>query len=581
MQSHPAIRAEVEETRWSHFGRTDLVANKFDPFQKTFFIDGTAGASMFRLEGDLKNPYNPALELLKRNFSGYFALSMIPDDEKQKVLIIGPGGGRDVLVAKMAGSGEITGVEINGDMVAMARAHADYNGGIYSGMPGVKVVISEGRSYLKREGAQYDVIYLSIPITNTSRSPEGFALSESFLFTTDAIKDYLAHLTPNGRLIVVAHDPLELFKLLVMVLDAWEKEGVRLQEALKRIYTTGSPHFPVLVVKRSPIGQEEAQRIHDEIMNIRHYPSATTYIPGITQHAHRIPIDPDRIMEQGMMNEVILSMAEGKFVPEDVIEAVPFNMRPATDESPFFFKIEKGVPNILITLLVLSLIFSVWAFLSRIRDSYPVTISVGPDHTHAPFSRAVRFRILFASLGMGFMLVEIPLIQKFSLFLGEPTYSLSITVLSLLVGGGLGSMVSERLQHLEDRYTIGGPALLVALGVGAALGWSEMIFEWLLGERIVVRAAASAAMLIPLGFVMGIPFPSGIRLLSKTGMSTQIPLMWGINGAMSVTGSVGSMILAIQWGFTVALITGASLYLVVFLLFGTPTSWRRPTVMAS
>src|SRR5690606_38177404 len=165
---------QVIESRWSSFGRTDLV--RFPSFEDymDIYIDGTAGTPMYSFTGDIRDP-GPAVKALREQFPGYFPLLFLKEGSLRHALIIGPGGGRDVLLASLAGAERITAVEVNGDLVSMVRDWAHYNGGIYTDMDHVEVVVQEGRHFLKRGRDRYDVIMLTLPVTNTSRSPEGFS----------------------------------------------------------------------------------------------------------------------------------------------------------------------------------------------------------------------------------------------------------------------------------------------------------------------------------------------------------------------------------------------------------------------
>jgi MFS family permease len=178
-----------------------------------------------------------------------------------------------------------------------------------------------------------------------------------------------------------------------------------------------------------------------------------------------------------------------------------------------------------------------------------------------------RFVVLFSMLGLGFMLVEISLIQRFTLFLGQPVLSMAALLFSLLVGAGIGSICSGQLAsaRLIKGLTIASLFIVAILLVYTFL--LPLIFEQLLGLGLTVRWLATVAILLPLGFAMGFPFPLGIRLLREMSMENRIPWMWGINGICSVLGSVMTIAIAISLGFTEALLAGTICYFLVFLVF--------------
>jgi len=556
---HPFYNAQITETRWSHFGRTDLVRNTGDDSEMVFFIDGTAGASMYKFNGDFEKIRNNAVLKLKDNYTGYFPISLLPSEEKRSVLVIGPGGGRDILAAKLAGAEKIIAVEINPDLVELTRNYNNYNGGIFNQRENISVIVDEGRSFLKRSNKKFDIIFLSIPVTKTSRSPEGYALSENFLFTVDSINDYLEHLTENGRIIVVAHHDLEIFKLTFLALEAFKQRGITSQQALKHIYITGPPMHQVFVLKKSPITREEAEIIHNKAMLERHYQNESTFIPHISQHIHKIPMREGTVLSVQMLNEVILGMSEGRYNPEDLIKATNFDLKANSDNNPFFYKMRKGLPEAVSILLILSSILTVFALLIKPRFK--------PPRKRVLYSRDFLFRYLFFSIGAGFMLIEIPLIQKFTLFLGQPIYSLSTLLFSLLVGAGIGSYLSGRIRMVGFITKLIGASLIIAIMIILYLWIVPNVFDKLLGATIIVRILASVGLILPVGLVMGVPFPTGIRLIHSLDMTEQVPRMWGINGFSSVFGSVLAISLAIIWGFRASLIIGAFLYFLIFILF--------------
>ena len=238
LMNHPTADAQIIDTRWSAFGRTDLVMAKNRTDELVFFVDGSAGTAMYRFNGDPNSLTTHQIT----DFSGYVPIKLLSKEEKEKILIIG----REVLISILGGAKEITAIEANYDLVEMMKKHSDFNGGIYDNYPGVRVFAEEGRKFIRSADEKFDVIMLSIPVTKTSRSPEGYALTENYLFTSDSINDYLEHLTANGRLIVVAHNDVEILRLVFTSLAALKKQGISTEAAMNRIYAIGSEMFPVL-----------------------------------------------------------------------------------------------------------------------------------------------------------------------------------------------------------------------------------------------------------------------------------------------------------------------------------------------
>ena len=234
----PSLKGRIIETRWSAFGRTDLVEFSDHPEQMHIYVDGTAGTPMYSFSGDIGAP-GSAVSSLKADFPGYFPFLFLEEGEKNNALIIGPGGGRDILLALMGGVGQVTAVEVNEDIVDIVREYSWYNGGVYTSLDNVDIVVDEGRNFLKRQEDKYDIIMLSLPYTNSSRSLEGYALTENFLFTTNSISDYLERLTDEGRLVVVCHNDVEISRLLSISLATLSESGASNATAMKQLYIVG------------------------------------------------------------------------------------------------------------------------------------------------------------------------------------------------------------------------------------------------------------------------------------------------------------------------------------------------------
>jgi len=547
----PSIRGQIAETRWSAFGRTDLVKLLDYPEQMDIYLDGTAGSPMYRFNGNAAEP-GPVIDNLKSAFPGYFPFLSLREEERDDALIIGPGGGRDVLLALMGGVRDITAVEVNEDLVDMVRRHSSFNGGIYRDMKNVRVVVGEGRHFLKSQKAGYDLIMLSLPVTNTSRSLEGFALTENFLFTTEAVTDYLDHLNEEGRLLVVAHDDMEALRLLSISLAVFKTRGVGEKQAMNHIYMVGSEDYLVFVLRKKPFLQEEIGFLHQAMLQMGFQPGIS-FFPYI----------------QAPLNPVLMSLGRGERTAADVERLVgerAYNIAPVSDNDPFFYNFEKGMPKSVSLVLWASsfLLLLVAAFPFFMKNNGRMSPQENRSRRTGLLFRAV---LLFSMLGVGFMLIEISLMQKFALFLGRPVFSLAALLFSLLTGAGLGGLWSRGLPPARMTRGIASASLgvsVIVLGYNLVL---PVIFDRLLGLAFAIRIGVAIALLLPLGFCMGISFPLGIRMLKEARREDWIPWMWGINGLGSVLGSVLTIALAIRFGFAEALTVGAASYLVVFLLF--------------
>jgi hypothetical protein len=573
---------EVVETRWSAFGRTDLLIDKNESNQNEMlmFIDGSSGTAMYRFNGDINDTNNTVVRQIPLSFGGYFPF-LFP--EKDDVLIIGPGGGRDVLIAMMGGAGNITAVEINQDIVDIMRDYSWFNGGLYTDFSNIEVVVDEGRSFLKRSKEKYDIIMLSIPITKTSGSVSGYSLSENYLFTKESFKDYFDHLSNEGRLVIVPHDMNEVYKLTSITISMFQEMGKSENEAMKHIVVAGpgGHHgiggimFPSYIIKKTPFSYSESKEIHDLAMMIGYQHVFVPYNSPIMVDDHFYHWE-NSIMEF-----------------ETCMAPLQVDMRPPTDDSPFFYKFEKGIPPVLSSLIGYSLLISLIVlivpaiyraaiykeYVSKIknkskrvrrREKYLLNRSKSKKNS-MKFEKLNRvslskFVLYFSILGFVFMVIEISLFQKFILFLGHPTLSISVLLFSLLISSGLGSLYSNSFKMNTLLKKVSVISLIITCIIIVYIVILPFIFDVFLSADVIVRILITGILLFPLGFFMGIPFSSGISLMGRN-YKKDIPWMWGINGTFSVLGSAFAIMIAMTSGFTGGLITGAFGYFIIFIMF--------------
>jgi predicted membrane-bound spermidine synthase len=551
-----SFKGKIVETKWSPFGRTDLVVFSNYPDHMDIYLDGTAGSPMYRFNGNVNDP-GATIDNLKSSFPGYFPFLHLREEERNNALIIGPGGGRDILLVLMGGVEKVTAVEINRDLVDMVRSYSWFNGGIYTDLDNVAIVVDEGRSFLRRQEEKYDIIMLSLPVTNSSRSLEGYALTEDFIFTTDSINDYLNHLTDEGRLVVVGHNDAEILRLLSISLAALHKKDVSIESGMNRIYIVGSDDYQVFVLKKTPFEPMRVFPMYQALHQLE-LESNLAYFPYIRQ--------------AGAINPALMALADGMIVFEDFAKMVKergYDISPVTDDSPFFYKFDVGTPkpvslvfwsSVILLVIIILIPTLYWKRGATQREA-------SLKNTGLPDKGVLRSAALFSMLGMGFMLIEISLIQRFVLFLGYPVLSLAVLLCSLLGGAGMGSLWSGRFAPDKTERAIALTSLSI---VAMVLGYAYLlpiVFDQLLGLDLVIRVFASVLLLIPMGFSLGIPFPLGIRWLKARSLESHIPWMWGINGVSSVLGSVMTIVVAISFGITESLLVSAVCYLIIFLMF--------------
>ena len=545
---HQAIhefQGEIVETRWSSFGRTDVVAYQRLDYQMDIYLDGTAGSPMYKFHGDFDD-IPPWLAALLKEFPGSFAFGHLQEGEKDNALVIGPGGGRDIIILLLAGVKDIEAVEVNKDLVEIVKDKRSFNGGIYGDIPTVKIIVGEGRSYIKRKADKYDIIYLSLPVTNTSRSLEGFSLTENYLFTKEAIEQYLAHLTEEGRLVVVTHNDAELLRLLFTSLEVLTREGLDVSSAMSRIWVVSSGDYLVLVVKKTPFQPRDSIVAWNALLE-RGYIPRESFFPFLSENTG--------------LNPLLVALARGQFSPKKAMELVAqkgYEVRPVRDDSPFFFKLELGIPWPVRAVFYLAsgLTVVIWILpLLRRRKSSGV-----PKNVCLVKGEVASLGYLFFAIGAGFMTVEISVIQRLILAAANPVWATAIVILSLLLGGGIGSVFSER-KRVENLYR---PIAKTCLFIGLAIFLYEILLLPLLNTIYTWPSAARlvtiSLVLLPLGISMGLPFPLGVRLAGANQHPGMIPWLWATNSAASVFGSALTIILALKFGFRSAMFLAAVWY---------------------
>ncbi|MDW7740646.1 MAG: hypothetical protein SCJ97_11440 [Bacillota bacterium] len=532
---------EIVYTEWSTFARTDVVNSTDDSSVKYIFTDGGATSEMIRFDGNLQS-----IEYLKNDIS-YFPFTWGNADS---VLIIGSGGGKDILLSLLGGASEITAVEINRSIINAARNFSDYNGHIYD-RDDVRVEIQDGRHFVETTQNKFDLLYLPLVYTQ-SAGRVGYALTENYVFTMEAFEVYMERLNPEGRLAFVLHDMTDLSRAMVMIYQLFLDQGLSPLEAVQRMVVAHTPSpmgdyapsFPVLVVRNEPFTAFEIDEIYNNSLNMGMTPF---YLPG-----HFEPL-------------FINSLVTGENTVATLQTEFPFDIKPSTDNSPFFYNTDLGLPQSLSTLLlVVSIVAGIaLIYLLTRRRSLPGKKRNKPK----PWWPVV----IFPALGIGFMLVEITLIQKMILVFGNPTLAFSILLFILLISSGLGSYWASRITPSRLPVVISFAAATVALGgiiYAVTLG---SVVSSLFAQSLPATIILVLLITTPMGLAMGIPFSSSLRLLREIDRK-DIPLAWGINGVMSVMGSALAVAIAMQFGFSAAFTVGALFYMVVAVVSYTSRS---------
>ena len=540
----------ISSQKWEE---TIAAGGKWD--HALLLIDAVAGTPIQSFNGDLST-----VQFLRTDLTA-IAYHLIDDPE---TLVVGPGGGRDVLTALATGAPHVTAVEVNPAVIEAVRGpFAEFAGNLYS-RPDVTAVVADARGYIDRSPGNYDVIQASLIDTWAAGGSGAFALSENSLYTREAFASYYDHLSDDGVLSVsrwyLPNRPAETLRLVTTGLAGWEAAGVadpRQNVAViamldpARAQTEG---LSTTLFKKEPFAAEEVARLQEIAAEFGY---TVLYAPGLEpfEEVGQFIVDPDH---------------------DAFIRAYPLDISPATDNRPFFFNLillgdlldpalsGSGVYRTSMEAInILFAVIGVTATLSALFIIVPLWVGSrlgsrqgGRRGLARPSPATLAY---FGMLGLAFMMVEIPTMQKLTVYLGQPVYSLAVVLFSLLLFSGLGSWWSGRWpeEQLASRLTRTFPVLVVFLLLHAL--FSAFVLEQTLAFGLAARLLVAVLLLSVLGFLMGIPFPTGIRWAGRR-QPTVVPWLWGINGVTSVLGSALATALSIHVGFRATLFVAALVY---------------------
>ena len=481
--------------------------------------------------------------------------------------IIGPGGGVDVLRA-VANGATVTGIEINPIIATtvMRDRYADYSQHLYQ-RPDVHIQVNDGRSYLRSSQQHFDVVQMTLVDTWASTAAGAFALSENNLYTVEALREYFDHLKPDGMVAITRWEfrhPREALRVVAVAMEALHRLGVANPTRNFIVASEGSldeDGIPVVVLAKKTAFTHEEE------------------IAVITHFDHHSGLDPLYLPSQPRHNPFSELIASND--PYAFARGYAYNVSPVTDNAPFFFFTlkpgqilgEKGLREgidwkVNLGVLVLLLVLAISAVAVLLFLVLPLALR-GRERRHSSFPL-----LYFIAVGLGYILVEIAFIQRFVLFLGHPTYALTVVIFLLMLSSGAGSLFSRLWLTRPESVWI--PVVLVIVTIGTDVIYLPSRLAAMVGMGFGYRLFVSGVLLIPLGFVMGMPFPTGLRALaamrrtklpSTTGDSDNaVEWAWAMNAAASVLGSVLAMVIAIQFGLTVTLACGAAAYVLALVL---------------
>lgn len=482
--------------------------------------------------------------------------------ESPRVLIIGLGGGPDVVAALAGGAREIVGAEVNPEMIAIVEQHfSGFVGDPYSDSR-VRIELTDGRHLLASSEEKFDVIQLTGVDTTVASLGANPNLAENYLYTREAFVEYLEHLTDNG-LLSISFPNVEGLGIRLLALTSEALQATDVQSFREHVIVGEMTGYVHVLVSKAPFTSREI-RILEE-----HYRTRPTsvYFPlyhrlfGTPSEAF---IAETRLVLQPGSEPVGLYSGYADALAADneqrFLASQPYTLDPPTDAWPFFFVLDKlgfRTPNFDALFLTLALL-AVFSFLLMIVPPW-----ILQRRGLSIFSPGAVIGY-FACLGLGFIFIEVIFIQKLSLIVGHPSYSLAITLSGLLISSGMGSYASNRFEAASVRKAVLATAAVAVLIPLINLGLDKF-GDLILRQELSIRIAISSLIVAVPGFFMGVPFPSGLERVQDIA-PTFIPWAWGINATFTVIGTILSLVLAMSFGFGTVLSFAAVLYLVALIM---------------
>jgi hypothetical protein len=512
-------------------------------------------------------------------------------DRHRRYLEIGAGGGRGMVLAKAQGAESITGVEINPGIVdSSLGGFPGYGVGPLVADPANRLIAAEGRSWTRQSDESFDTVTITFIQTGIASGSAAFALSEANLFTVEAFTEFLEHVDDGGMFYIYRQGGNEILRLVSMAREALRAHGV--EDISGHVYVArNETNRSVMMISRAPFEQAEVARLDAACgelgVEILYSPSGVDAGKPVNPFPARVrdlraagDLDMRDVVraynqlahspEHESLERSYITCADPQAYLDDYI----VDVRAPTDDRPyyFFFGINRlrdallyfdldGVGILGGTVILLFWMAAAFGVLVTLLIALPLLLRRGDGGPRGTGPAVIAY---FSGLGLGYMAVQISFIQRFVLFLGHPVFAISVVLLAFLLCSGLGSMASDRL-FASGRATF---ARVLALLVAVLL-----LYNWLLpaifqsdllalpvGPKILI----SIALILPLGFVMGLLFPQGIRLVDAAAPQLT-PWAWGANSAASVLGSIFALVLAIHLGFQAVAVIGALTYVVLCL----------------
>jgi spermidine synthase len=522
-------------------------------------IDASASTYLMNYHNDPKE-----IEFLKYDMTG-FANYLKAD---AKMLIIGVGGGRDVLTALAFKQRAITGIEVNPIIIDLLKnQYNEFSGQLYNN-PKVKLINAEARSFAAQSKDKFDIIQIPLIDTWAATAAGAYALSENALYTTQAWQTFIAHLNPNGILTVTRwytpKSPAELYRLTALASKSLQQMGV------------ADPASHIMIFSSDGIAfNSNPNKVY--VGNVMVSPTPFTQQTILAAEDMADKLNYSILFTPNHKNNVIFSTLAANQDINLLTEKLGFDMSAPTDDKPFFFEMLKFkkyfkeklwksdsyyLNNNLFTSasralsILLVLLFTV-TILTLACLVLPILFKSNKQIKRSAWP----FLMYFASIGLGFMFIEIAQLQRFVLFLGPPTYGLSVILFGLLVSSGLGSLFTNNFLTSDNKLILSQLMLLIVVGIFGYV--TSDVIAYYQASSIAIRILVALSIIFSLGFFMGSALPLGMQLANR--YSSQLtPWLWGINGATSICGSVFAMVIALSQGIQATYVSGLICYSLAF-----------------
>jgi hypothetical protein len=534
---------------------------------------GSLSSHFYPFDGDYAALRRDLPQRLMDHFwqRGVLASHYLFRDRGEHALVIGSAGGQEVKAARLFGAAEVEAVEMVGTVVALATdRYAGYIGHLYDD-PRVHLRVGEGRSFLRASRSRYDVIQIFSNYTSSSAASGSGALTPAYLLTKEAFLEYFQHLAADGVVHINHHTYPRIITTAAVAWRALGRPDFR-RHVLVFEKEDDADRLPTLLIKMTPWTAAEV----DDMSRFFAFSAAREAPYRLVEN----PLDP--------AHSFLPAAFYAGTLPPALEARAPYNIGPITDDQPAFNFLRR-YPRVLSTDPSVGLNASTAEHINaQLRRGWlpmdwlhlvvagAASVFYGVLFVVAPMllSRAGRQSwegkapalLYFATLGFAFILIELLFVQLFMKLIGYPPYAVATVITVMLVGAALGSAASPRIVGPASRRWALPFAGLIVSGVAIWAGYAA-IAERFMASPESMRIAAAAAMILPISFFMGMPFPLGILEL-RTKPAGAVAWAWSMNGVCTTIGSLASVLLSVSIGFHATLLVALAMYAGAAVLFG-------------